>query len=163
MILAAFALLIQPVPAGPPLDAQIVSDGFQSICIRHLADPVALRAAIRRSPLGFARAADESRFEVYRAAGATIRFEPGTGCAFDARLSTRSEADRAIDRVSKANGTPTPPGAVNHPGTGARYRWDAPVTASHTGLAASVDWGRLHAPDGTSATIFLWAYRRVQP
>jgi hypothetical protein len=162
MILAAVALLLQPDPAGPPLDAQAVNEGFQSICVRHLTDPVALREAIRRSSFGFTRAANDGRFEVYRGAGATVSFEPGTGCEFEARLASRSEAVRAIDRVSEANGMPTPPGAVNHPGTGARYRWE-PAAGSRIGLAASLDWGRLGAPDRTPATLSLWAYRRSEP
>ncbi len=161
-MIAAFALLMQAELAGPPLAAQAASDGFQSICVRHVTDPVALRAAIRRSPLGFTRAANEGRFEIYRGAGATVSFEPGTGCEFKVRLASRTEAIRAIGRVSEANGTPTPPGAVNHPGTGARYRWE-PAAGSRIGLAASVHWGRLGAPDGTPATLSLWAYRRSEP
>ncbi|HYD11386.1 MAG TPA: hypothetical protein VEC11_00915 [Allosphingosinicella sp.] len=162
MSLAALMLVLQVDPVGPPLDAQTVSEGFQTICVRHVTDPAALRAALRRSPLRFVRAANEGRFEVYRAGGATVRFEPGTGCAFDARLASRSEADRAIAQVSRTNRRPIPPGAVNHPGTAARYRWE-PEAASRVGLAASIDWGRLGAPDRTPATISLWAYRRSEP
>jgi hypothetical protein len=163
MMLAALALALQPdQPIAPRLDAQTVSDGFRSICVRHLTDPVALREAIRRSSLGFTRVADNGRFEVYRGAGATVSFEPGTGCEFEAGLASRTEAVRAIDRISEANGTPTPPGAVNHPGTGARYRWEL-TAASRIGLAASLDWGRLGAPDRTPATLSLWVYRRSEP
>ena len=161
MIRAVLALSLQAELAGPPLDAQAVSHGFQSLCIRHVADPAALRAALRRSPLRFVRAADERRFEVYRAPGATVRFEPGTGCAFDARLASRSEGDRAIEQVAAAMRTPTPPGAVNHPGTAARYRW-APVPGSRTGLVASLDWGFPGARDRT-VTLYLWAFRRPAP
>jgi hypothetical protein len=162
MMLAALTLLFQPEPAGPALDAQAVSDGFQSICVRHVTDPAALRRALRRSPLRFVRVANNGRFEVYRAARATVSFEPGTGCAFEARLASRSEAVRAIDRVSRANGMATPPGAVNHPGTAARYRWE-PASGSRTGLSASLDWGRLGAPDRIPASLSLWAYRRSVP
>jgi hypothetical protein len=162
MMLAVLAFLFQPEPAGPALDARAASDGFHSICVRHIADPAALRRAIRRSPLRFVRATDEGSFEVYRAGGATVRFEPGRGCAFDARLPSRNEGVRAIEQVSAATGTATPPGAVNHPGTAAHYRWE-PVAGSRTGLAASLDWGVLGASDRTPATLFLWAFRRSEP
>lgn len=162
MMLAALVILFQPDSSGPPLDAQAVSDGFQSICVRHVTDPAALRRALRRSPLRFGRVAYDGRFEVYRAARATVSFEPGTGCEFEARLASRSEAVRAIDRVSAANGRPTPPGSVNHPGTAASYRWE-PAAGSRIGLAASLNWGRLGAPDRRPATLSLWAYRRSEP
>ena len=162
MISAALALLIQADPAGPPLDAKAVSSGFRAICVRHVADPAALRRAIRRSPLRFVRAADEGRSEVYRAAGATVHFEPGGGCGFDARLASRSEGGRAIEQVAAATGTQTPPGAVNHPGTAARYLWE-PLAGSRTALVASLNWGRLRGADRMPATLYLWAYRRSEP
>ncbi len=161
MIIAGLALLLQADPAGPPLDAQAVSEGFRSICVRHVADPVALRRAIRHSPLRFVRDADEGRFEVYRSAEATVRFQPGTGCAFDARLASRSEGDRAIGQISAAIGTSVPPGAVNHPGTGARYRWE-PAGESRTGLVARLNWG-LDDSDLAPVTLYLWAFRRPAP
>ena len=163
MIFATVALLLQPEPSGPPLDARTVSEGFRATCIRHVGDPAALRRAIRRSPLRFARSADEGVFEVYRARSATIRIEPGTGCAFDARLASRSEGMRAINQVAAATGTRTPPGSVNRPGSAAMYRWREPVRGSGTGLAASLDWGRLGATDEAPVSLSLWAYRRFEP
>lgn len=159
MILAALALALQPAPAGALLDPQTVSQSFLSICVRHAADPAALRAAIRRSPLGFVRRADEVRFEIYHAPGATIRFQPGTGCAFDAEMASRSGGDRAIAAVSGAVGQPIPPGLVNHPGTAARYRWERPARAGQIGMAATLEWGRLGLPDDRGpVTLKFWAY-----
>ena len=164
MILAAVVLALQPAPTGALLDPQTVSQSFLSICARHAADPVALRAAIRRSPLGFARRADEVRFEIYHAPGATIRFQPGTGCAFDARLATRSGGERAIAAVSRAVGQPIPPGLVNHPGTAARYRWEPPARAGQIGMAATLEWGRLGlSGDDGPVTLKFWAYVREAP
>ncbi len=164
MILATLALALQPAPAGPPLDPQAASRGFLSICARHAADPAALRRAIRRSPLGFVRGPDELLFEIYRSPGATIRFKPGRGCAFDARLASRSGGDRAIAYVSEAIGQPVPPGAVNRPGTAARYLWRRPAGAGQIGLNALLDWGLLHlSEDGGPVTVKFWAYVRDAP
>lgn len=164
MILAALALSLQPAPAGELLDPQAASDGFLSICARHAADPEALRGAIRRSPLGFARGANEGDFEIYRSPRATIRFEPGTGCAFETRLASRGGGNQAIINVSEAIGQPLPPGAVNRPGTGARYIWRRPAEAGQIGLTASLDWGRLGLPANAGpVTLEFWAYVSSAP
>ena len=163
MIAALFALLLQPDPAGALLGAQAVSDGFQSLCVRHLDDMDALRAAIRRSPLGFARVRDTGSWERYQAASATVRLLPGTGCAFEARLASRGEGIRVIDDAYAALGMETPPGAVNRPGTAARYMSRGRGEAGRTGLSASLDWGRLGAPDETPVTLSLWVFRRTTP
>ena len=159
MILAALALALQPAPAGAMLDPQAAGQGFLSLCARYAADPAALRAAIRRSPLGFVRGADEVLYEIYRARAATIRFKPGTGCALDAGLASRSHGDRAIAIVSEAIGQPMPPGAVNHPGTAARYSWERPARAGQIGLAATLEWGRMGPPEDRGPVLLkFWAY-----
>lgn len=159
MILAALALALQSAPAGAPLDPQTASEGFLTICARHVAEPAALRAAIRRSPLGFVRGADEVLYEIYRSPRATVRFKPGTGCAFEAGLTSRSGGERAIAGVSESIGQPIPPGAVNHPGTAARYLWERPARAGQIGMAATLEWGRLGlSEDGGPVTVKFWAY-----
>ena len=98
-------------------------------------------------------------FEIYRAPRATIRFKPGTGCAFEARLATRGAGYRAIANVSEEIGQPVPPGAVNRPGTAARYLWRRPAAAGQVGMTALLDWGRLGLPeDAGPVTLEFWAY-----
>jgi hypothetical protein len=164
MIGAALALALQAATPASLLEPQAMTEGFLAICVRHIADPDALRRAIRRSPLGFARSRDEGQFEVYRGAGATIRFLPGTGCALEAGLASRAAATGVIDRAYAALGASvTPPGLVNRPGTGAMYMWREPEMAGQTRLTATLDWGRLGARPEEPVTLSLWAYRRPAP
>ena len=164
MILAALALALQPgQPTGPPLQAQAMIDGFRSTCVRHLDDVPALRRAILRSPLGFARAADSGRWEIYRAENATIRIYPGEGCSIDARLPSRTDGSRVIGDAYAALGVESPPGFVNRGGSGALYVSRESDGAGRIGLTASMDWHRLGAPADTPVMVSLWLFRRSAP
>ena len=162
MILAALALSLQPAPPGAPLDPQTASQTFLSICVRHVADPEALRAAIRSSPLGFARARGEGQFEVYRAGRAEIGFEPGRGCAFKATMESRSAGAGAIHLVSEATGRQAVHQGVNRGGSGELYHWPDP-SPGQPGLSGGLDWVRLGAPDNTPTRLSLWVYLRSAP
>jgi len=158
------ALALQAATPAHLLEPQAMTEGFLAICVRHVADPDALRRAIRRSPLGFARARDEGQFEVYHSARATIRFLPETGCALEAGLASRAAATGVIDRAYAALGaSATPPGLVNRPGTGAMYMWRGPDVAGQTRLTATLDWGHPGARQEEPVTLSLWAYRRPTP
>jgi hypothetical protein len=155
MILAALLTAAQLVPV---LEPQIASQAFLSICFRDLARPEAVRRAIRRSPLGFARAADEHGFEIYRAPAARIMFRPGEGCELQAGLPARADGEAVIARVSDAAGLPMPHGSVNRPGTAARYQWPRPPQAGRIGLNAVLDYGRGWGAAERPVRLTLWAY-----
>jgi hypothetical protein len=164
MILAALALALQPgQPTGPPLAPEAMIEGFRSTCVRHLADLDALRAAILRSPLGFARSADAGRWEIYRAESATIRIYPGEGCSIDARLPSLADGTRVIDRAYAAVDMRTPQGTVNRDATGPLYATPELGAASRLGLTASLNWDRVDATLETPVFVSLSVFWRSAP
>ena len=154
MILTAIALAAQAVALEP----RVLEETFLSTCWRELASPAALRTAIRRSPLGFARASDENDFEIYRAATTTIRFKPGEGCEFEATLPARQDGEAMLARIAAGLGLSPPQGSVNRPGTAASYYWERPARAGERGLGAVLFYGRPIGGRARPATLTLGAY-----
>lgn len=155
MILAAIALAAQPAPELTPGG---VEETFLSICWEGLANPAAVRGALGRSPVGFARAGDENGFEIYRAATATIRFKPGEGCELEAALAAQEDGEAVLARIAAAVELPPPQGSVNHPGTAARYHWERPAQAGRRGLSAVLFYGRPIGGPAGPPRLTLWAY-----
>lgn len=153
MILAVVGLAMQPV-----LTPAAVSDSFLAICRDELSRPAALREAIRRSPLGFTRAADRGAFEVYRAGETEILFRAGEGCGFEAAVADEGEGVAVIDRVAAAMAVGAGSAGVNRNASATHYRWPRPARAGATGLSAVLHHpGRLGGRGG-DVRVSLWAY-----